>query len=99
MKYAIGIDIGSTTAKLVIAENGHVLYEKYERHLSRVREKTLELLEGASHILDGKKLLKQQLSLQKLYNIFLQVVDLLVRLIETDGNMIHIDHDLFIIHG
>ena len=53
--YTLGIDIGSTTAKLVIAENGHVLYEKYERHLSRVREKTLELLEGASHILRGKK--------------------------------------------
>lgn len=52
--YTVGIDIGSTTAKLVITEEGRVLYEKYERHLSRVREKTLELLEGASHVLEGK---------------------------------------------
>ncbi len=52
--YTVGIDIGSTTAKIVIAEKGNVLYQKYERHLSRVREKTLELLEGAADILEGK---------------------------------------------
>ena len=37
----IGIDIGSTTAKLVVIENGEVLYKKYERHYSQVRQKTL----------------------------------------------------------
>ena len=40
----LGIDIGSTTAKVVLAEGQRVLYEKYERHYSRVREKTLEML-------------------------------------------------------
>ena len=40
----LGIDIGSTTAKLVLCDGGRVLYEKYERHFSQVRQKTLEML-------------------------------------------------------
>ncbi len=40
----VGIDIGSTTAKLVAVRDGEIVYERYERHLSRVREKTEELL-------------------------------------------------------
>ena len=51
----IGIDIGSTTAKIVIVENGKVLYQKYERHYSQVRQKTVEMLEKASHLLAGKR--------------------------------------------
>ena len=50
----VGIDIGSTTAKLVVAENGKVLYRTYERHFSQVRQKTVELLEGAKELLEGK---------------------------------------------
>ena len=42
--YLLGIDIGSTTAKIVLTRNGETVYEKYERHFSRVREKTEELL-------------------------------------------------------
>ncbi len=41
----LGIDIGSTTAKLVLLENDTVIFQTYERHLSCVRQKTLELLE------------------------------------------------------
>ena len=44
----IGIDIGSTTAKIVVVENGTILFEKYQRHFSQVRQKTLELLELAA---------------------------------------------------
>ncbi|MBQ8432165.1 MAG: 2-hydroxyacyl-CoA dehydratase [Clostridia bacterium] len=40
----LGIDIGSTTAKLVLRDGERVIYEKYERHFSQVRQKTLELL-------------------------------------------------------
>ena len=40
----VGVDIGSTTAKIVITEGDKVLYRKYERHYSQVRSKTLELL-------------------------------------------------------
>ena len=41
---SLGIDIGSTTAKVVLTQGEKVLYEKYERHLSQVRQKTLEML-------------------------------------------------------
>ena len=51
---AVGIDIGSTTAKLVIVEDGQVLYAKYERHYSQVRQKTVAMLADAAHLLKGK---------------------------------------------
>lgn len=44
----IGIDIGSTTAKIVVIRDGEVVWEKYERHMSQVRQKTLEMLKDAS---------------------------------------------------
>ena len=38
-KYSIGLDVGSTTAKIaVIDENNHIVYSKYERHNARVNE-------------------------------------------------------------
>ncbi len=40
----IGIDIGSTTAKVVVVKNEKILYQKYERHFSQVRQKTLEMI-------------------------------------------------------
>ncbi len=45
---ALGIDIGSTTAKVVVVEDGNILFEKYQRHFSQVRQKTLELLDQAA---------------------------------------------------
>lgn len=45
MNFLLGIDIGSTTAKAVLLKNGNVVYEKYARHFSKVREKTAELVE------------------------------------------------------
>ena len=39
--YNLGIDVGSTTVKTVIIDNGEFIYNKYERHFSKVRE-TLE---------------------------------------------------------
>ena len=32
----LGIDIGSTTAKIVVVDRGAVLFEKYQRHLSLI---------------------------------------------------------------
>ena len=32
----LGIDIGSTTAKVVLIDEGRLVYEKYERHFSHV---------------------------------------------------------------
>jgi len=51
----IGIDIGSTTVKVIVLdETDNILFRAYERHFSNVREKTGELLNRASEILDGK---------------------------------------------
>ena len=48
-EYSLGIDIGSTTAKIVLRKGEEVLFERYERHFSQVREKTAELL----HLVGG----------------------------------------------
>ena len=66
--YYLGIDIGSTTAKLVLArgrDDGtadveNVIYETYERHFSRVREKILDLLDALP--LDGNVALSAAIS-------------------------------------
>ena len=40
----VGIDIGSTTAKIVVVKDNRIIYDCYERHFSQVRPKTLELI-------------------------------------------------------
>ena len=40
----LGIDIGSTTAKVVLIDNDRIVYSCYERHFSMVRQKTLEVV-------------------------------------------------------
>lgn len=43
----LGIDVGSTTVKLVVLdENDRIVYKKYERHMSNVFSKVNELLTG-----------------------------------------------------
>lgn len=55
--YNVGVDIGSTTVKVVVLdEHLHILYKRYERHHSKVREKTLELLSGARELFSDKKM-------------------------------------------
>ena len=42
----IGIDVGSTTVKVVVLdEKDNIAYKDYQRHFSKVREKTVEMLE------------------------------------------------------
>lgn len=54
-RLSVGIDIGSTTAKLVLLnEKNEVLYSKYERHFSQVKDKVLEILADMKSLLDGK---------------------------------------------
>jgi predicted CoA-substrate-specific enzyme activase len=55
MKTAVGIDIGSTTAKIAVVEDGRIIYKHYEKHFSKVREKTVELLTGAKEYLTDKE--------------------------------------------
>ena len=56
MSLKIGIDVGSTTVKVVVLdEQDNLLFRSYERHLSMVREKTCELLRRAEPILKGRR--------------------------------------------
>ena len=56
MSMKLGIDIGSTTVKLVAVKDGKIVYQRYERHFSKVREKACELLRGAEHVMHDERL-------------------------------------------
>ena len=56
MKVLLGIDIGSTTVKLVAVKAGNIIYKRYERHFSKVREKACEMLRDAKKFIDGCEL-------------------------------------------
>lgn len=44
-KYSLGIDVGSTTVKTVITDaDGNIIYSKYQRHLSKVKETVTDQL-------------------------------------------------------
>lgn len=46
MNYSLGIDVGSTTVKTVITdETNNIIYSKYQRHFSKVRETVAEQIE------------------------------------------------------
>ncbi|MDO4741592.1 MAG: BadF/BadG/BcrA/BcrD ATPase family protein, partial [Eubacteriales bacterium] len=48
---SLGIDVGSTTIKIVLTEHGRVLAERYERHLARIRPSVLAILGEYSDLL------------------------------------------------
>ena len=51
----IGIDIGSTTVKVILLDdNDNILFKSYERHMSKVREKTAEMLSRLAPTLKGQ---------------------------------------------
>ena len=52
----LGLDIGSTTAKAVLVRGGKVIYQKYDRHFSRVREKARELVEEVKQLIGGERI-------------------------------------------
>lgn len=52
----LGIDIGSTTVKLVAVRAGEIIYKRYERHFSKVREKACEMLRDARETISGETL-------------------------------------------
>ena len=53
VRLSLGIDIGSTTAKIVLMQGDEILYEAYERHFSQVRQKTIEMIQKIKAELDG----------------------------------------------
>lgn len=54
--FSLGIDIGSTTAKVVLMRGERVLYQKYQRHLSKVRQTTIKILREMQKKTDIDKL-------------------------------------------
>lgn len=53
----VGIDVGSTTVKVVVLNDAkEIIYKSYERHFSKVREKTVEMLKAAEGLLSGKQI-------------------------------------------
>lgn len=57
MKVNVGIDIGSTTVKVVVLDNdNNLLYQSYERHFAKVREKAVEQLKKAESFLKGNEI-------------------------------------------
>ena len=56
MDLRVGIDIGSTTVKVVVLdENNKLLFRSYERHYSKARERACETLRSIRDMLTGQK--------------------------------------------
>ncbi len=56
MKVRAGIDIGSTTVKVVVLDDeDNELFSSYERHYAKVREKAAEQLRRAGQFLEGNE--------------------------------------------
>ena len=55
MSLRVGIDIGSTTVKVVVLdEQNKLLFRSYERHFSKTRERALETLNSIRDMLSGQ---------------------------------------------
>lgn len=54
-KYYIGIDVGSTTTKLVLTDHQKILYHKYIRHFAKQRESIITLLEEVKDTIQNEK--------------------------------------------
>ncbi len=53
----VGIDVGSTTVKVVLTDaNNNIIHKDYKRHMSAVRDKVLEMLSDISELCQGKQL-------------------------------------------
>jgi len=55
-KIALGIDVGSTTAKLAAVRAGKILLATYERHFSQIRETVCRMLRDAKKALGGEEM-------------------------------------------
>ena len=57
MSLRVGIDIGSTTVKVVVLdEQNKLLFRSYERHYSKTRERACETLRSISDMLSGQNI-------------------------------------------
>ncbi|WP_334092090.1 acyl-CoA dehydratase activase [Helicobacter typhlonius] len=56
MSLTLGIDIGSTTAKVALMDGDEMLFQVYERHYSKVREKSIEIVQKITDIIGNREL-------------------------------------------
>ncbi len=52
MSIKVGIDIGSTTVKVVVMDKEKILHQVYRRHMAQVRQAALEVLRDAKALLE-----------------------------------------------
>ena len=56
----LGIDVGSTTAKIALLDREKIIYQRYERHYSQVREKAIQIIndlrKNLGQIIEGREL-------------------------------------------
>jgi predicted CoA-substrate-specific enzyme activase len=53
-KWTVGLDVGSTTVKVVVLENKKFVYKTYVRHYSDVRNTVVDILEALKHIIKAE---------------------------------------------
>lgn len=55
--YKVGVDVGSTTVKIVVLnDSNEILYKEYRRHFSDVKKSLTEALENIKDITEGKNI-------------------------------------------
>ena len=53
----LGVDTGSTTVKVVLLdENQNILYKRYERHFSQIKETLYKILQDMENIIKDNKI-------------------------------------------
>ena len=50
----MGLDVGSTTAKIAVVRQGKLLFERYVRHFAKIRETLTDLVREAGKIIGGE---------------------------------------------
>ena len=50
--YKVGIDIGSTTSKIVVLKKEEIVYQKYIRHYAKQKESVVSLLNDIKHLIN-----------------------------------------------
>ena len=71
-KFSLGIDVGSTTVKTVITDiDGNIIYSKYQRHFSKVKETVTDQLKIIQADYPGEEFAVPDLVLQILRRFLL----------------------------
>ena len=52
----VGLDVGSTTVKIVVLDNKTIIYKEYLRHFSNIRDTVVMMLDNAKKIMHGHSL-------------------------------------------